>query len=385
SCVHQILTLLGCSSASIGTLGIDATCEIDKSFPDISGLTTADPIKFRKILQVLKDRSIDNVAFEASSHGIDQYRIGDVKVGTAAFVSFSQDHLDYHKNMDEYLHTKLVLFTRNLSQNGEAVINSEMMSVDYIKDFLDKNSISYSAVGKNGDVRIIRCDTSIDGQEIECEFDGKQYQFNTDIIGSFQATNILIAAKLVYNLNIDNIDFEKIINVLPKLRSVKGRLERVTNASHEYQIFIDYAHTPDALESSLLELQKVKKASGDLFVIFGCGGDRDAKKRPIMGKVASKIADHVIITDDNSRTEDSSKIRKEIIDGMEDDNIKSHIVEIPDRGNAISDTIATKMQKDDILLVAGKGHEDYQIIGSKIIKFSDVEVVKKSLYSVNKL
>lgn len=370
SYVHQILSLLRHSSATIGTLGIEASCSVDKEFNWGGSLTSADPVKFRQILNILAKKEIDNVSFEASSHGIDQYRLGDIKANTAAFVSFSQDHLDYHKSMDQYLQAKLTLFSRNLSSDGKVVINSEMMRVDYIKDFFKKHGIAYSSVGKGGDIAITRCDTSIDGQKIEFKFANKDYRFATDIIGSFQATNILIALRLVYNLG---INFESIIHVLPKLKSVTGRLDRITNADYKYQIFVDYAHTPDALERSLLELKNIKKSSGRLFVIFGCGGNRDTTKRPLMGKIASEIADHVVVTDDNPRAEDGSTIRSQIIKGM-----KSCAIEIEDRTEAISDIIA-KMKNDDILLIAGKGHEDYQIIGNKMIKSSDIEIVKKSL------
>lgn len=371
SYVHQILTFLGKTSASMGTLGVESTQKFSReALPDRQPtLTTVDPISFRKILHTLAESGVQNVAFEASSHGLYQRRLGDIKVKTAAFTSFSQEHLEYHQTMESYLHAKLILSTENLLHDGEAVINSEIMFFDFIKKFLIEKQIAYSSVGKNGDLLIKKCKQSIEGQEIACEFMNKKYEFNTDIIGSFQATNILIAAKLVCNLG---VDFDTIINILPSLKAVRGRLQRITESDDEFQVFVDYAHTPDALKQSLLELQKIKNKAGKLYVIFGCGGDRDTMKRPMMGKIASDIADYVIITDDNPRTEDPRKIRSEIAEGAID------VEEIEDRKSAIVNTIA-RLKRDDILLIAGKGHEDYQIIGHEITKFSDIEVVHKAL------
>lgn len=370
SYVHQILHLLGKTSAAIGTLGLESTEKLPKNFSSKGSLTTSDPISFRRDLEMLLEIGVENVAFEASSHGLDQNRIGDVQVNSAAFTSFSQDHLEYHHTMEKYLEAKLSLFKNHLKSGSEAVINSEIMHFDAIKNFLESNQITYSAVGLYGDVKIISCTQSMSGQDIFCEFMNNQYKFKTSIIGSFQATNILIAAKLVYNLG---IDFNKIIEVLPSLQAVSGRLQRITETRSEYQVFVDYAHTPDALEKSLIELKNLKdKSFGKLYVIFGCGGDRDSLKRPIMGKVASAIAEYVIITDDNPRTEDAAKIRSEVASGA------TKYKEIGDRKKAIADIIAL-LKKGDILLIAGKGHEDYQIVGHEIIKFSDIEWARECL------
>ena len=370
SYVHQILVLLGKKSAAMGTLGMESTEKLPASYSNNSvALTTADPVTLRQNLQILSKIGIENVAFEASSHGLLQRRLGDIRVSGAAFTSFSQDHLEYHQTMESYLHAKLILFTENLAAGASVVINSDMMFFDFIKNFLIERRVSYSTVGSHGDLKIKKCIQSIIGQEVTCEFMQNKYHFNSNIIGSFQATNILIAAKLVYDLG---VDFDKIIAIIPKLQAVSGRLQRATGQHSEYQIFVDYAHTPDALEKSLIELQKIKEKSGKLYVVFGCGGDRDRKKRPIMGKIASKIADYVIITDDNPRTENAAQIRAEIVAGAE------QAEEVSDRKTAIIETIK-RLKKDDILLIAGKGHEDYQIIGDKIIKFSDIELAHSAL------
>jgi len=370
SYVHQILVLLGKKSAAMGTLGMESTEKLPASYSNNSvALTTADPVTLRQNLQILSKIGVENVAFEASSHGLLQRRLGDIRVSGAAFTSFSQDHLEYHQTMESYLHAKLILFTENLAAGASVVINSDMMFFDFIKNFLIERRVSYSTVGSHGDLKIKKCIQSIIGQEVTCEFMQNKYHFNSNIIGSFQATNILIAAKLVYDLG---VDFDKIITIIPKLQAVSGRLQRATGQHSEYQIFVDYAHTPDALEKSLIELQKIKEKSGKLYVVFGCGGDRDRKKRPIMGKIASKIADYVIITDDNPRTENAAQIRAEIVAGAE------QAEEVSDRKTAIIETIK-RLKKDDILLIAGKGHEDYQIIGDKIIKFSDIELAHSAL------
>ncbi|MFK7974004.1 MAG: UDP-N-acetylmuramoyl-L-alanyl-D-glutamate--2,6-diaminopimelate ligase [Rickettsiaceae bacterium] len=367
SYIHQILSLLGKTSACIGTLGLETNMSIDDlSMQQNSGLTTGDPVTLRKYLNTLEQHGVENVALEASSHGLAQYRLGEIKFKSAAFISFSQDHLDYHGSMEKYLDAKLSLFTNNLSSKGEAVISSDIEKLDLIENFFITNNISYFTVGKTGNMAIINNCHNIGGQEISFLFLNQEYKFITDIIGSFQAVNLLIAAKLVYNLG---INFDSIVKVLPKLRPVCGRLQRVTELTSDCQVFVDYAHTPDALEKSLTELRLLKPGNSKLYVVFGCGGDRDASKRPVMGKIAASIADHVIITDDNPRTEDADKIRQEIFVCAPNAKI------VGDRYKAIVDTI-NSLNKGDILLIAGKGHENYQIIGTQTNEFSDIAVAK---------
>jgi len=371
SYVHQILAKLNKKTACIGTLGVESTENIPSELLEDtkSVLTTADPLTFRKILSSLDESGVKNVAFEASSHGLFQSRLGDIKVKSAAFTSFSQDHLEYHKTMNDYLQAKLILFTENLIEGGEAVISSETMFFDFIKSFFLKKNIQFSTVGNDADLEIKKNNQSLEGQVIECKYKGIEYKFKTNIIGSFQASNLLIAAKLVNNLG---IDLNQIIAKLPEVKAVPGRLQRITPADFEYQVFVDYAHTPDALQKSLEELKSLKKKSARLHVVFGCGGDRDTLKRQMMGKIASDIADKVIITDDNPRTEDPRKIRGQIAEAAVEAE------EIADRKSAIMDTVA-RLKKDDILLIAGKGHEDYQIIGKERMKFSDIEIAQKAV------
>ncbi|MCC8417692.1 MAG: UDP-N-acetylmuramoyl-L-alanyl-D-glutamate--2,6-diaminopimelate ligase [Rickettsia endosymbiont of Bryobia graminum] len=386
---RQLYSLLGQSSASIGTIGVECSKDIpviSKTLKQIPSLTTPDLISIRHILHILAENQVNYIAFEASSHGLDQGRLEGIKTHAACFTSFSQDHLDYHQNMDAYLLAKLSLFTNNLLPSAFVIINSEIEQSDFIKNYLQQHDIKFLTVGTNGDVNIINTNQSVHGQDIKFTYQNKQYNFNTKIIGSFQASNLLIATLMVH---ITGFPFEDIITKLPEIQAVKGRLERVTNdlnqgyscnPENQKNIFIDYAHTPDALEKTLLELKKIKPVNGLLKVIFGCGGDRDSSKRPKMGEIASKIADQLIITDDNPRTEQPNLIRQQIIQGV----TNSNYLEIADRETAITQTI-DNLQKEDILLIAGKGHEDYQIIGTQKLPFSDFEVAKKILSKLSNI
>ncbi len=380
SYIYQILKLLGQEAATIGTLGVNSTIELEEQFLKElpHSLTTADPITFRKILNELAEKKISNVIFEASSHGITQRRLGDIKAKTAGFTSFSQDHLDYHKTMDNYLEAKLQLFRDNLEEKGEVVINTEILDStygDFVKNFFTKHGIQYFGVGKSGNIKVKNISSSITGNIVDFEYNKRNYAFTTNIIGSFQAVNLLMAAKMTANLG---VDFDRIVEVLEKVTAVTGRLQRITALESEVQVFVDYAHTPDALEKSLLELRNIKAQQGGmLYVVFGCGGDRDPSKRGLMGQVACKLADYVVVTDDNPRTENPEKIRLDVLKGA------AGAEEVPGRELAIKRTIG-KLKKNDILLIAGKGHETYQIIGNRTLFFSDIETAQKMLLLRNK-
>lgn len=379
---EQLYSLLGVRSGSIGTVGVkypkDLNLPLIQDILDkYPSLTTADPVVIRQILHNLAENNVNYVAFEASSHGLDQERLHGIKVQAACFTSFSQDHLDYHKDMENYLLAKLKLFSDNLSKQGTAVLNSEMKKIDYIKSYLQDRNIQFLTVGNHGDLEIIENQHSTDGtykQNVTFIYNQQKYNFDTEITGSFQAYNLLIAALLVH---ITGFPFDDVVSKLPKVRAVKGRLERITDNNSHFHVFVDYAHTPDALEKTLLELREIK-TNGLLKVIFGCGGDRDASKRPLMGQVATAIADFVIITDDNPRNEKPELIRRQIIQGSAASTNK--YVEIPDRKIAIIETI-NSLQPNDILLIAGKGHEEYQIIGNTKLPFSDRELARWAIES----
>ncbi|ASX27546.1 UDP-N-acetylmuramoyl-L-alanyl-D-glutamate--2,6-diaminopimelate ligase [Rickettsia sp. MEAM1 (Bemisia tabaci)] len=364
SYIAQIYSLLGQKAASIGTIGVEVF-GIDNFNESIGGLTTTDYLSFRKIAHKLAENGVNYLALEASSHGLDQQRLGDLKVNIACFTSFSQDHLDYHHTKKNYLLAKLKLFTDHLAKDGIAILNSDIEEIKFIKDYLDKHKIKYLCVGANDYCKITKTNSSLKGQNINFIFDNKNYDFDTPIIGSFQASNLLISGLSVYYTS---FDFSKVISALTKVKAVKGRMERIEDAN----IFIDYAHTPDALEKALNELKNIKAKGGKLSVIFGCGGNRDTTKRNLMGKIAASIADNVIVTDDNPRHEDPKAIRQGIISGIETKNY----IEIADRKEAIKYGI-NNLKKDDILLITGKGHENYQIIGDEKIEFDDAEVAGK--------
>lgn len=356
----QICELLGHKAASIGSLGVKCTDKkLEQELTREDDLNTPDIITMRKILSSLKKGGINFVAFEASSHGIDQQRIHGIEVDAACFTNLSHDHLDYHRTMEAYLQVKLRLFKENLKLKGKIVTSSELQK--YFKDYADNVVI----VGKDGNIKIISSKQSAQGQKIEFTYLDKLYVFSSSICGSFQAINLLMAASLI-DKTIG--DFDQIVSVLPKVIGVRGRLERVTSQDHNYQVFVDYSHKPGALKSALIELKSITR--GKLIVVFGCGGDRDKEKRPIMGQIASKLADLVIITDDNPRSENANLIRSEII------ACAPSALEIEDREMAIK-TAMERACDGDIVLIAGKGHETYQIIGNKKLPFDDYDIAKK--------
>ena len=370
SYIRQILSLLGKNSCSIGTLGIesDRPLNIDNSSP----LTTGDALFIRKTLNHLYRNNIDYVALEASSHGLDQHRMGDLKFNSVAFVSFSQDHLDYHNDIDSYFNAKMKLFYNHLSQGGEAVINADLKEYPKIKELLTRNNIKHSAIGLSGDIQIKSIRESIKNQKISYLYNEVQYNFTTEILGSFQVYNILIAAKLVSNMG---INITAINPILHKLQAVAGRLQRVNEAHSDHHIFVDYAHTPEALEKSLLELKKLLQNNGKLIVIFGCGGDRDKTKRPVMAEVACEYSDKVIFTSDNPRSEDPLEILRDMETGL-NAVTKKKAISIADRREAIK-TAVSLASKEDIVLVAGKGHEKYQEIKGVKYDFDDKKVLNE--------
>lgn len=374
--VYQIISKLGKNVASIGTLGLQAEESVLEKmnlyFEKYSSCTTPSAIEFRKMIHYLAEFGVDYVVFESSSHGLHQYRLGDIKSDTAAFTSFSIDHLDYHKNLSNYLAAKLSLFKNNLVSGSEVVLFDEIYFIDKVRKYFSLYNINYSLIGRSNDYcKITNIIQDINGQIAKFSIDGRNFEFKTDIIGSFQVNNILIAMKLVNNLGFDILS---ILPILSQLKPVPGRLQRVTHPEFKFHIFVDYAHTPDALEKVLIELKKIKNIDSKLIVVFGCGGDRDKIKRPMMGNVAANIADIIVVTDDNPRFEDKAKIRKEILYGINNKNII--VKEIEDRALAIKYAVDL-LREDDILLVAGKGNECYQIIGDRLIEFSDVCVIKE--------
>lgn len=352
---RQILHLMGKKSASIGTVGLYIN---DQQIED-SNLTTPDSISLNKMLNDLSSKQVEYVSLEASSHGLMQKRLLGIKLKAAAFTNFTQDHLDYHGSMEEYFKAKKKLFSENLEPDTICVLNSDIVEYDSLREICKNHQII--DYGKNAKtIKITNISNNIDCQIIDFTYDWKSYSIKTEIIGEFQAYNLLCAASLAIASSMDK---EQVFACLSRLKNIVGRMQKFHN------IFVDYAHTPDALEKALMVLKPICERR--LISLFGCGGNRDNKKRSLMGAIASNISDLVIVTDDNPRFEDPSLIRKEIISGIE----KENYIEISDRKEAIKKALAM-LEKGDVLLIAGKGHENYQIINDIRHYFDDMEIVK---------
>lgn len=361
---RQMMKNLGHTAASIGTVGVVAD-----GFENIETLTTPDSITLHKILTNLAKAGVDYVSMEASSVGIEQYRMDNLPIKVVGFTNFTQDHLDYHLTMENYLEAKKQLFSRVAEAGGTAVLNADIKEFEELKEICDKRGIKVLAYGRNGkDLRLIEHIPHADGQKLVVEILGQRYTVELPLIGEFQAMNVLCAVGMVIALN-GGMN-EKIIGYLPHIKGACGRLDRVGVLPNGAAVYVDYAHTPDALENVLKTMRA--HTANNLWVVFGCGGDRDKLKRPIMGEIAEKLADKIVVTDDNPRTEQAAQIRSEIIAKCPD------AVEIGDRIEAIEYAIS-HLEKGDMLVLAGKGHETGQKIGDKVIPMNDIEEAKKLL------
>lgn len=358
---RQLLTALGHRAASIGTIGI-----ITPDGTDDSALTTPDTIQFHKILQSLAQRGITHAAFEAGSHGLHQHRIDGVAADVAAFTNLTRDHLDYHGTMENYFAAKVLLFERILKSDGTAVLNRDIAYFAPLSTIAHKRHQHVISFGEHAtaDIRIIAMIPHHDHQQIDLMVRGRTYSFRLPLLGRFQAYNIACAVGMVMGVGESP---EGVLAAIPQLRGVPGRMQLAAKAASGAPIFIDYAHTPDAVENVLRSLRP--HCAGKLHIVLGCGGDRDAGKRPLMGALAGELADEVIITDDNPRTEDAAKIRAAIIAAV------PRAAEIGDRADAIA-TAIRHLGPKDILVIAGKGHEHGQIVGKTVYPFDDVAVAQ---------
>ena len=361
--VEQIWKFFGCRAASIGTLGVQGNSCMELKH------TTPEPILLHKILRNLAENQVEYVSMEASSHGLKQCRLDGVDLKAAAFTNFSRDHLDYHADEDEYLASKCILFDRILPEGQIVVINMDDPYAQVVKLVSENRGHLVVTVGSNKEADFKICDHryDLDGQIVKFSYLGLPQVMQLPLIGNFQAINVLIAAALVINLG---APYREVFKFLPKLKSVPGRMELVGTKKSHGKVYVDYAHTPDALLNALKSLRL--HTIGKLILVFGAGGERDLGKRPLMGKIAREYADQIFITDDNPRNESPQNIRKEILKEC------PSAVEIPDRAEAILISIE-KMQDGDVLLIAGKGHETGQIIGDDILPFNDREFVSMSL------
>ena len=355
--LRQIWSLYGEQAACFGTLGVVSKKTIKKL-----DHTTPDAVQLHSILSKLND---DGVTMEASSHGLDQRRLDSVVVKAAGFTNLTQDHYDYHQGSESYFKAKERLFSELLKSNTAAVINTDdKYGVRLVKKCLDtgKNVMEIGWSGK--DIRIEEIMPLASSQIIKVFVLGERYELELPLVGEFQVLNAILALGLAIKTGVKK---EAAIDLLKMLKGVPGRMELAGYGEGGSPIFVDFAHTEDGLEKLLRSLRP--HTEGNLVVVFGCGGDRDNGKRIKMGKVAAKLADRVIVTDDNPRTECSSAIRNAIIEGC------PSALEVPDRYNAIFKGIKGLKPKD-CLVIAGKGHEQGQIIGEKTIPFSDIDQVK---------
>lgn len=359
---RQIWTTLGYQSASIGTIGV-----VSPKGEHHGSLTTPDPIELHRTLDQLAGEGVTHLALEASSHGLDQHRLDGVRIVAGAFTNLSRDHLDYHPTIEAYLAAKLHLFEDLIVAGGTAVIGVDDCYAGQVIDIAKKRGLKIIAVGEHGaDIKLVSA--SIDGfaQMITVAHDGRTYRVRLPLVGAFQVQNAGIAAGLAIATGAEPA---RVFAALEKLTGAKGRLE-LAGTRNGAPIFVDYAHKPDALKKALESLRPY--ARGKLVVVFGAGGDRDTGKRPIMGRIAAENADRVIVTDDNPRSENPAAIRAAILADA------PGAAEISDRAEAIRKAIA-ELEAGDALLIAGKGHEAGQIIGDRIVPFSDHEAVAAAL------
>lgn len=359
--VRQLWRMLGHHSASIGTLGV--TTSVDQVS---TGLTTPDIVTFLANMSGLKREGITHAAFEASSHGLAQYRTEGLPVSVGAFTNLSRDHLDYHGDMDSYFEAKMRLFDEVVAPQGTAVVWADDEWSDKVLQRATKRGLRVLSVGVQGQaLRLANRTPTQLGQTLEVEADGKLYKVNLPLIGAYQAANALTAAGLAIA---GGEDVGKVLELLGRVQPVRGRLERAVISKAGAPVYVDYAHTPDGLRAAIEALRPHTR--GKLIALFGAGGDRDAGKRPQMGRVAAELADQVIVTDDNPRSEEPSSIRAAIMAGA------PGAEEIGGRRDAIAAAIG-RAGADDIVLLAGKGHEQGQIIGDRVLPFDDVTVARE--------
>jgi len=367
---YQILKLNNKKGASIGTLGVKS-----KSINLNLSNTTIDPIKLAKILSKLKNQKIENVIMEASSHGLKQNRLDGLQFNSGIFTNLSQDHLDYHKNLKNYLNAKLYLFENLISKRGNVITDQLIPEFKNIKKIVINKKLKLHTLNdEKNNLELLSHNFKGEGQLLRIKLNNSIRDINLNLIGKIQLKNVLMA---IIAAKYSGISLDKILNTIPKLKPVEGRFEKIGKIKNQSKVILDYAHTPDALKTCLLNLRE-QFPNKAITVLFGCGGNRDQNKRSKMGKVASDFADSIILTNDNPRFENPQKIRRDIKKGIK----KKRITEISNRAIAIKKAIHN-LNSGDILLVAGKGHEKTQDIGNKKIFFSDRKVILNTIKNKN--
>ena len=360
--LREIWTALGKPAASLGTVGV-----IGPKGAMPLAHTTPDPVEIHALLAQLKKDGVDHLAIEASSHGLDQFRLDGVKIQAAGFTNITRDHMDYHSTFEHYLAAKLRLVDEVVAPDGVAVINADGEHADAFITAAKRRDLRLITTGELGEtIKLSARESRSDAQDLTLTFAGNTYKVLLPLAGAFQASNALVAAGLAIGLGEDPA---KVFAALAHLKGAPGRMEKVAFAASGAPIYVDYAHTPDSLEKVLQALRP--HTQNRLHVVFGCGGDRDKGKRPLMGQIAAALADDVIVTDDNPRTEYSADIRKAILAAAKGAR------EIGDRHDAIKTAIAA-LNAGDVLVIAGKGHETGQYVGANVIPFSDRDEAVKA-------
>ena len=365
--IQKIFEENGQKCALIGTLGYKLSS--NGEYRDAKHTTPQAP-ELQATLRMIKDvEKIDNVVMEVSSHALDQYRVGGCRFNGAVLTNLTQDHLDYHITMENYFKAKALLFER-LKEGNFAVINADDEYGDRFISVVPENVKVYTyGVKQQSDVMAHNINFSLNGAEFTLVANAKEYRVNLHMNGMFSVYNVLAAVTTALAMG---IDIEVALRALQNVKGVAGRFEVVVKKP---LVIVDYAHTPDGLENVLKSAREITPEDGKLICLFGCGGDRDATKRPKMGAIAEKLADKIVITSDNPRSEDPQVIITDIIAGLKSVNTENVIVE-PDRGSAIA-LLKTIANNNDVVVIAGKGHEDYQILKDKTIHFDDREEARK--------
>ena len=358
--LRQIWAGLGHKAASLGTLGLHA--------PGLrigGRLTTPDPVQLHRALARLKMTGVEYLAVEASSHGLAQHRLDGVRIAAAAFTNLSRDHLDYHGSIDAYLSAKTRLFSDLIADGGTAVLNADAPDMKDIEAVAERRGLRVLTFGARGrDIRLDGIEPMGDGQRLTVTVGGETARVLLPLVGDFQAWNALCALGLAMATGAGG---RAALATLETLRGVPGRLERVARMNSGASVYVDYAHTPDALASVLRALRP--RTRGKLMVVFGCGGDRDPGKRSEMGRIAAELADRAVVTDDNPRGEAAVDIRRQILVACPE------AIEIGERAEAIAHAIS-ELEAGDVLVIAGKGHETGQTIGDRVLAFDDAEVAR---------
>jgi UDP-N-acetylmuramoyl-L-alanyl-D-glutamate--2,6-diaminopimelate ligase len=359
----QIWSGIGRTAGCIGTLGLWA--------PGVSDAllhTTPDPVALHKALAGLAEKGVDHLAIEASSHGLDQCRLDGVRIDVAAFTNLSRDHLDYHGESRQYFDAKLRLFSEVMTSNGTAILHAGLSEFETISAVCRQRGQQVMSYGSKGaDLSIQRVRPADEGQGLEIDIQGVYRDLTLPLVGEFQAENALCALGIAMATG---ADLDAAIQAMSTLNGIPGRLQRVATHPCGANVYVDYAHTPDALAHVLKAIKPY--AANRLVVVFGCGGERDKGKRPVMGEIACQLADRVIVTDDNPRHEDAAVIRRQVMAGC------NQAIEVRDRAEAIRAATAG-LDAGDVLVIAGKGHEQGQIIGDVVRPFDDAEAARAAV------